>query len=143
MSLHFSTKEFDQRKSKVIYEMKRQNIDALLMFRQESMYWLTGYDTFGYVFFKAIQRKISWSVALPFAINLIANLSFTPLLFGARSLILASVDIIVVLATIIWGMTLIWRHHRWVAIAQVPYLIWVTIATCLQLAITQMNDFAV
>ena len=98
--------------------------------------------SFGYVFFKAIQRKISWSVALPFAINLIANLSFTPLLFGARSLILASVDIIVVLATIIWGMTLIWRHHRWVAIAQVPYLIWVTIATCLQLAITHMNDFA-
>ena len=59
--------------------------------------------SFGYVFFKAIQRKISWSVTLPFAINLIANLSFTPLLFGARSLILASVDIIVVLATIIWG----------------------------------------
>ena len=35
--------------------MKEQNIDALLMFRQESMYWLTGYDTFGYVFF---QRRI-------------------------------------------------------------------------------------
>ena len=34
MSLHFSTKEFDQRKSKVIYEMNIQNIDALLMFRQ-------------------------------------------------------------------------------------------------------------
>ena len=98
--------------------------------------------SFGYVFFKAIQGKISWSVALPFAINLIANFSFTPLLFGARSLILASVDIIIVLATIIWGMTLIWRHHRWIAIAQVPYLIWVTIATCLQLAITHMNDFA-
>ena len=93
-------------------------------------------------FFKAIQGKISWSVALPFAINLIANLSFTPLLFGARSLIFASVDIIVVLATIIWGMTLIWRHHRWIAIAQVHYLIWVTIATYLQLAITHMNDFA-
>ena len=98
--------------------------------------------SFGYVFFKAIQGKISWSVALPFAINLIKNLSFTPLLFGVRSLNLASVDIIVVLATIIWGMTLIWRHYRWVAIAQVPYLIWVTIATCLQLAITHMNDFA-
>ena len=32
--------------------MKEQDIDALLIFRQESMYWLTGYDTFGYVFFK-------------------------------------------------------------------------------------------
>ena len=34
--------------------MKEQNIDALLMFRQESMYWLTGYDTFGYVFFQTL-----------------------------------------------------------------------------------------
>ena len=98
--------------------------------------------SFSYVFLRALRAKIPWSVALPFAINLVANLSFTPLLFGARSLILASVDIVIVLATIIWGMTLIWRHHRWVAIAQVPYLIWVTIATSLQLAITYMNESA-
>ena len=34
--------------------MKEQSLDALLMFRQESMYWLTGYDTFGYVFFQTL-----------------------------------------------------------------------------------------
>ena len=51
MGLHFSAKEFSNRKSKVTQSMKKENIDALLMFRQESMYWLTGYDTFGYVFF--------------------------------------------------------------------------------------------
>ncbi|SVC04199.1 uncharacterized protein METZ01_LOCUS257053, partial [marine metagenome] len=54
MGLHFSTEEFSNRKSKVIQSMKDQNIDALLMFRQESMYWLTGYDTFGYVFFQTL-----------------------------------------------------------------------------------------
>ena len=95
--------------------------------------------SFGYIFLKAIQGKIPWSVALPFLINLVANLSFTPLLFGARSLILASVDIVVVLATIIWGMAVVWRFHRWAAIVQLPYLIWVVIATSLQLTITQMN----
>lgn len=95
--------------------------------------------SFGYIFFKAIQGKIPWSVALPFLINLVANLSFTPLLFGVRSLILASVDIVVVLATIIWGMAVVWRFHRWAAIVQLPYLIWVVIATSLQLTITQMN----
>ena len=42
MGIHFSKKEFSTRKSKVINSMKDQNIDALLMFRQESMYWLTG-----------------------------------------------------------------------------------------------------
>ena len=54
MALHFSKQEFAIRKSKVINSMKEQNIDALLMFRQESMYWLTGYDTFGYVFFQTL-----------------------------------------------------------------------------------------
>ena len=51
MSLHFSKKEFTSRKSKVLKSMKEQNINALLMFKQESMYWLTGYDSFGFVFF--------------------------------------------------------------------------------------------
>ena len=54
MSLHFSKEEFSRRKDKVLKSIKDQNIDALLMFRQESMYWLTGYDTFGYVFFQCL-----------------------------------------------------------------------------------------
>ena len=54
MGLHFSKEEFKLRKSKVLNLMKEQSIDALLMFRQESMYWLTGYDTFGYVFFQTL-----------------------------------------------------------------------------------------
>ena len=54
MGLHFSKEEFTSRKSKTLKSMKEQNIDALLMFRQESMYWLTGYDTFGYVFFQTL-----------------------------------------------------------------------------------------
>ena len=51
MALHFTVQEFESRKNKVIRSMKEKNLDALLLFRQESMYWLTGYDTFGYVFF--------------------------------------------------------------------------------------------
>ena len=54
MSLHFSKEEFLDRKTKVLKSMKGQGLDALLMFRQESMYWLTGYDTFGYVFFQTL-----------------------------------------------------------------------------------------
>ena len=54
MGLHFSKEEFLSRKSKVLKKMIDQKIDALLMFRQESMYWLTGYDTFGYVFFQTL-----------------------------------------------------------------------------------------
>ena len=54
MAIHFSKEEFSERKSKVIKELKKQNLNGLLMFRQESMYWLTGYDTFGYVYFQCL-----------------------------------------------------------------------------------------
>ena len=54
MGLHFTAEEFSKRKQDVLKSMKEQDLDALLMFRQESMYWLTGYDTFGYVFFQTL-----------------------------------------------------------------------------------------
>ena len=54
MGLHFSVEEFKNRKDEVIKLLKEEKLDALLMFRQESMYWLTGYDTFGYVFFQTL-----------------------------------------------------------------------------------------
>ncbi len=54
MGLHFSAGEFKSRKDKIIKLLKEEKLDALLMFRQESMYWLTGYDTFGYVFFQTL-----------------------------------------------------------------------------------------
>jgi len=54
MALHFSKEEFQKRKLDTLKSMKEQKLEALLMFRQESMYWLTGYDTFGYVFFQSL-----------------------------------------------------------------------------------------
>ena len=64
MGLHFSQEEFKSRKLKVLNSMKKENIDALLMFRQESMYWLTGYDTFGYVFFQTLILDVKGNVIL-------------------------------------------------------------------------------
>jgi len=54
VAIYFTKNEFSERKSKVIEELKKQDLNALLMFRQESMYWLTGYDTFGFVFFQCL-----------------------------------------------------------------------------------------
>ena len=64
MALHFTNKEFLDRKKKILESMKEQNLDALLMFRQESMYWLTGYDTFGYVFFQTLILNKNGNVIL-------------------------------------------------------------------------------
>jgi len=91
------------------------------------------------MFVQAVRGKIPWNVTLPFGINLIANLIFTPIQFGLRSLPLAAADIFVVWATIPWMMAAIWRHFRWVAIAQVPYFVWVSLATTLQFAISFWN----
>ena len=54
MAVHFTNQELKNRKEKVLRNMSEAHIDALLMFKQESMYWLTGYDTFGYVFFQSL-----------------------------------------------------------------------------------------
>ena len=64
MALHFSKEEFSIRKTKVLKSMKEENLDALLLFRQESMYWLTGYDTFGYVFFQTLILDKSGDIIL-------------------------------------------------------------------------------
>ena len=88
---------------------------------------------------QAGRGRLPMLVALPFAINLVANLMFTPIQFGMRNLPLAAVDILVVWGTIVWMMLAVWPRYRWVAAAQVPYFVWVSIATALQLSITSMN----
>lgn len=54
MALHFSAEEFAAREARVLAAMKTQKLDAMLLFAQESMYWLTGYDSFGYCFFQCL-----------------------------------------------------------------------------------------
>jgi len=54
MALHFSREEFADRRARAVAAMERAGLDGLLLFRQESMYYLTGYDTFGYVFFQCL-----------------------------------------------------------------------------------------
>ena len=95
--------------------------------------------SFGFVFVQAYRGRIPRSVALPFAVNLVANLVFMPVFSGLRNLPLAAVDIMIVWGTMIWLAIAVWPHYRWIAVAQVPYFIWVSIATVLQLSITWMN----
>ncbi len=95
--------------------------------------------SFGYVFLQAYKGKFSWYVALPFAINLVANILFTTIQFGMRNMPLAALDIVVVWGTIIWSMAAIWPYSLWVMLAQIPYFVWVSIATVLQIYITLSN----
>jgi tryptophan-rich sensory protein len=95
--------------------------------------------SFGKVFLMFFQKKVSFIVILPFILNLIFNFAFTPLQFGLKNNFLAAVDIILVLGTLIWAIIAIYPHARWVAYIQIPYLLWVSFATFLQLTITYLN----
>ncbi len=64
MILHFTTEELAGRRARACAAMSEAGLDALLMFRQESMYYLTGYDTFGYVFFQCLVMTADGRLAL-------------------------------------------------------------------------------
>ncbi len=95
--------------------------------------------SFGTVFYKAFTGKLPWIIALPFALNLIFNFAFTPLQFGLKNNLLASIDILLVFATLIWALVAVWPRFRWIAYVNIPYLLWVFFATILQLTITYLN----
>lgn len=54
MALHFTVEELAGRRQRTCAAMAADGLDGMLLFRQESMYYLTGYDTFGYVFFQCL-----------------------------------------------------------------------------------------
>lgn len=95
--------------------------------------------SFGKVFLMVARREIPAWVALPFVLNLIFNFAFTPIQFGLRNNLLAAVDILLVLGTLVWAMYAIWPYARVVTYAQIPYVLWVSFATVLQLTITWLN----
>ncbi len=107
--------------------------------------------TFGMVFYHAFTRRIPWVVVLPFALNLVFNAAFTPLQFGLKNNLLASVDIVLVLATLVWALVGLYSFglklhietgaptYAWIVYANIPYLLWVAFATVLQVVITGLN----
>ncbi|MEX0918489.1 MAG: TspO/MBR family protein [Candidatus Paceibacterota bacterium] len=98
--------------------------------------------SFSTVFYKALTGKLPWLVALPFALNLIFNFAFTPIQFGLKNNLLAAIDILLVAGTLIWALIALWRispELRWIVYINLPYLLWVTFATYLQLTITYLN----
>ena len=87
----------------------------------------------------AWKKEIAFIIVLPFILNLIFNFAFTSLQFGLKNNLLAAIDILFVLGTLIWAMIAIYPHARWIAYMQIPYVVWVSFATILQLTITYLN----
>lgn len=85
------------------------------------------------------QGRIGFMVLLPFILNLLFNLVFTPIQFGLRNNWLAALDIVLVWVTLVWALAVIRQHIPWVTYANLPYLVWVSFASVLQFSITWLN----
>ena len=70
--------------------------------------------SYGYVVYLYFTKKISFVVLLPFILNIIFNLIFTPIQFVLKNNLLASLDILLVLITLIWALIVIYPHAKWV-----------------------------
>ena len=95
--------------------------------------------SFGAVFYKVFRKEVPRVVALPFVLNLVFNLSFTYFQFGLQNNALAAADILLCLATLVWALVAVYPYARWIALVNIPYLLWVSFATILQLSITFLN----
>ena len=100
-----------------------------------SLLYVLIFISFGKVFL----MKLPFIVILPFILNLIFNLAFTPLEFRLKNNLLAALDVVLVLGTLIWAMIAIFPYAPWIFYIQIPYLLWVTFATVLQLNVTYLN----
>ena len=83
--------------------------------------------------------RVSGYVLAPFVLNLIFNFAYTPIQFGLRKFLLAAIDVVLVVATLIWALVVIYPVAPWVVYANIPYLVWGSFATVLQITITAMN----
>ncbi len=96
--------------------------------------------SFIYVFYLFFKKRIPTIVVVPFVLNLFFNFIFTPIQFGLLNNFLAAIDILLVLATLIWALVAIRPYAKWVSLANIPYLLWVSFATVLQITVTIMNS---
>jgi len=95
--------------------------------------------SFGYIGYLSFTNQIPFTVFVPFILNLIFNIIYTPIQFGLKNNYLAAVDILLVLVTLKWFMSAIFPYAPWVMYVNIPYLAWVAFATILQLTVTWMN----
>ncbi len=92
-----------------------------------------------YLAYLTWKKKVPVSLIVVFAINLIANLLFTPIQLGLEPLWPASIDILVVLGTLIYLEWKLLKYSKIIFVLLLPYLLWGAFATVLQLTITLIN----
>lgn len=90
-----------------------------------------------YSYFK--KGAVSKETLSIFAANLIFNVLFSPIQLALRNNLLSSVMILVILGSLLYLEYRLWRESKVAFWLLVPYVLWGTFATVLQIAITLYN----
>lgn len=96
--------------------------------------------SFGAVFIAGIHSALAFSVVLPFILNIIFNVIYTPIQFRLKSNYLALLDVVLVWLTLVWALYVIYPHYHWITFINIPYVAWVSFASVLQARITWLNS---
>lgn len=104
-----------------------------------SFLYLLIWISYWYILSKYVKLEIKFKFIVPFIINLIANFSFSYIQFRLNNYMLAFIDILIIISTIIWIMKNVWNKYRIIWYMQIPYLLWCIFAWYLQLKILIYN----
>jgi tryptophan-rich sensory protein len=104
-----------------------------------SILYILIFISFGYVFINIFNSNIPGYILIPFVLNIFFNILFPPIQWKLRNNLLATIDIYLLIVTLIWIMVSIYPYYPWVTYIQIPYLLWISFASILQTTITVMN----
>jgi translocator protein len=94
----------------------------------------------GLVWQQGIASPAVKAAIIAFMVQLVLNAIWSPLFFGMHSPLLGLVDIILLWLAIVTTIALFWQVYRFAAVLLIPYLLWVSFATILNLRLWQLNQ---
>ncbi len=93
-----------------------------------------------YLLYLTVKKRVPPYLIILFALNIVANLLFTPLQLGYTAFWPASLDILAVLITLAVLEVKVFKFSKLIFWLLVPYLLWGSFATVLQLTIATTNS---
>ena len=94
---------------------------------------------YGISIYHIVKDKWPVSLLLPILLNVFFNLTFTPVQFGLRNFLLASLVVVGVFLTALWSALALYPYSKILALLLIPYILWTGTASILQLQITWLN----
>lgn len=104
--------------------------------------WTTLYFSMGLSLFLVLEKKLKKDknkIIMLFSLSLLFNFIWSFVFFGLHSPILAFIDIAMLWGSIIFLIYEFWRHSKAASLLLIPYLLWVSFASILNLFIIVLN----